>query len=118
MMDEEQFFEATVIDEDILAVVIRGDLDATTTDEFNREVQKHLDQGMNKIIIDCRYLGMLSSLGIGALITLQTRLRKKGGVVKLSSLQGMAAEVIKLVRLDKLLGIYGDLEFARKSFHE
>ena len=117
-MDEEQFLEATVIDEDILAIVIRGNLDATTTDEFNSEVQKHLDQGANKIILDCRNLGMLSSIGIGALITLQTRLRKRGGVVKLCSLQGMASEVIKLVRLGKLLGIYGDLEFARKSFYE
>ncbi len=117
-MGEEQFFESRVIDEDILAIVLRGDLDATTTDEFNSEVQKHLDQGMNKIIIDCRYLGLISSLGIGALITLQTRLRKRGGDVKLSSLKGMVADVIKLVRLDKMLGIYGDLEFARKSFYE
>jgi len=117
-MDDNQFFEATVIDEDILAVVLRGNLDSTTTDEFKSEVQKHLDRGMNKIIIDCRYMGLISSVGVGALITLQTRLRRRDGVVKLSSLQGMAANVIKLVRLDKLLDIYGDLEFARQSFYE
>jgi hypothetical protein len=29
----------------------------------------------------------------------------------------VAADAIRLVRLDKLLDIYGDLEFARQSFY-
>jgi anti-anti-sigma regulatory factor len=59
----------------------------------------------------------LSSLGIGSLVALQARLRKKGGEVKLAALFGVAAEAIRLVGLDKLLNIYGDLEFAPESFY-
>lgn len=117
-MSAEAFFQSRMVDDDILVVMLRGNLDATTTEEFDREVQKHLDQGRYRIIIDCRYLGLVSSLGIGSLMTLQTRLRRKGGVVKLAAIQGVAAEVIKLVRLDRMLDIYGDLEFARESFYE
>lgn len=36
--------------------------------------------------------------------------------MKLAAIQGPVIEVIKIVRLDKVLEIYGDLEFARKSF--
>ena len=117
-MTNEPFFDARMIDDDILAVLIRGSLDSTTTEQFDREIQKHLDEGRSKIIIDCRYLDHVTSMGIGRLVVLQTRLRRKGGAVKLATLQGPAAEAIKLVGLGKILDIYGDLEFARQSFYE
>jgi anti-sigma B factor antagonist len=111
-------FDAEIIDGDILAIVLRGNLDATSTPEFERQVQEHLDQGLSKMIIDCRYMGYVSSIGIGALITLQNRLKQKGGEVKLAAIQGNVIQVIRAVRLDKVLGIYGDLEFARESFYK
>jgi anti-sigma B factor antagonist len=110
-------FESRIIDGDILAIVLRGDLDSTTTPEFDRLVREHLEAGHAKIIIDCRFMGYISSVGIGSLVALQTRLRRKGGAVKLASIQGPVMQVIRAVRVDKLLDIYGDLEFARQSFH-
>ncbi|NLS97258.1 MAG: STAS domain-containing protein [Planctomycetaceae bacterium] len=117
-MSQEPFFDTRLIDDDILAVLLRGSLDSTTTEEFDREIQKHLDEGRSKIIIDCRYLDNLSSMGIGRLVALQTRLRRKAGAVKLATIHGPAAEVIKLVGLGNILEIYGDLEFARQSFYQ
>jgi anti-anti-sigma factor len=110
-------FDAQMIDGDILAIVLRGDLDSTSTPEFERQVQEHLDRGLTKMIIDCRYMGYVSSIGIGALVALQTRLRRKGGEVKLAAIQGNVIQIIRAVRLDKVLDIYGDLEFARESFY-
>ncbi len=109
--------ETSIIVGDILAVLPHGKLDTATTGEFEKAIQSHLEQGLTKIIIDCRFIEYISSLGMGSLVALQTRVRKKGGEVKLAALYGMAAEVIRLVGLDKLLNIYGDLEFARKSFY-
>jgi anti-anti-sigma factor len=109
--------ETQLLDGEILAVLPHGSLDATTTDQFNQAIQEHLDQGRTKIIIDCRYMDYVSSLGIGSLVALQARVRKKGGEVKLAALYGMAADAIRIVGLRKLLNIYGDLEFARQSFY-
>ena len=109
--------ETQLLDNEILAIVLGGSLNSTTTDHFNQVIQEHLDQGRTKIIIDCRNVDSVSSIGIGSLVALQARLRKKGGEVKLAALFGVAAEAIRIVGLDKLLNIYGDLEFARKSFH-
>ncbi len=111
-------FESEVIDGDILAIVLRGDLDSVTTPEFDQEIQRHLENGHQKIIIDCRYMGYISSIGIGSLVALKTRLAKKGGTVKLAAIQGTVMQVLRLVRLDKVLDMYGDLEFARQSFHD
>ena len=116
-MTSNEFFQTRVVDDEILVVILRGNLDSTTSEEFDREIRRHLAQGRSKIIVDCRNLDFVSSVGIGSLVVLQTRLRKRGGVVKLAAIHGMAAEVVKMVRLDKLLDIYGDLEFARQSFY-
>lgn len=112
------FFDSRIIDDDILVVVIRGGLDSTTTPEFDREIQKHLDEGRSKIIIDCRFLDYLSTIAIGRLVVLQKQVRSRGGEVKLTTLLGAAAEVIEQVGLGNLLNIYPDQEFARRSFLE
>lgn len=117
-MTEEAFISSYIVDDDILVIKLHGKLDAATSPEFNAEVDKHFQQGKRKIIIDCSHLGYISSFGIGTLVTLQARLRKQGGEVKLTSMQAIVAEVFKIVRLDRLLEMYGDIEFARESFYE
>src|SRR5262245_35095430 len=98
--------ETQMLDGDILVVVLDGSLSSTTSEQFNQAIQNHLDQGHRKIIIDCRRVESISSLGIGSLVVLQTRLRKRGGEAKLAGLYGVAADAIRLVHLDKLLNIY------------
>ncbi len=117
-MSSGDFFESAIVDGDILTIKLKGDLDAATKPEFDRMVLTHVAAGHSKIIIDCQRMGYVSSVGIGSLVALQARLRRKGGVVKLAAIQGPVMQVLKAVRLDKLLDIYGDLEFARKSFED
>jgi anti-sigma B factor antagonist len=116
-MIENQPFQSETIDGDILAIVLRGDLDSVSAPEFDRQIRGHLDAGHSKFIIDCRNMGYISSLGIASLVSLQTKLRRRGGEVKLAAILGRAMDVMRLVRLDKMFDIYGDLEFARKSFY-
>jgi anti-anti-sigma factor len=110
-------FESRIIDGDILAIILNGALDAASAPEFDKEIQAHLDAGRSKVIIDCRNMPYISSLGMGSLVVLQTKLKRRGGEVKLSSVYGLAIQIMRMVGLDKLLGIYGDLEFARQSFY-
>jgi anti-sigma B factor antagonist len=116
-MTDNEPLESKILDGDILAIILHGDLDSVSTPEFNRQIQGHLDAGHTKIIIDCRKMGYISSLGIGSLVALQTKLRRQGGEVKLAAIFGRAMEVMRLVHLDKMFDIYGDLEFARESFY-
>lgn len=116
-MTSNEPFQTQVFDGDILAIILHGDLDSVTTPAFQSQIQQHLDAGHSKIIVDCRYMGYISSLGMGSLVSLQTRLRRRGGQVKLSTIQGPVMEILRLVHLDKVFDMYGDLEFARQSFY-
>ncbi len=115
-LSDESFITSYVLDDDVLVIKLHGRLDVASTPEFNAEVQKHFDEGRRKIIIDCAHLGHISSVGVGALVTLQAKLRKQGGEVKLAAIQAAVADVLRVVKLDKLLDMYGDIEFARESF--
>lgn len=107
-----------LLDDEILAVALGGSLNGTTTEQFNQAIQEHLGRGRTKIIIDCRNVQNISSIGIASLVALQARLRLKGGEVKLASVSGVPAEALRIVGLDKFLNIYRDLELARQAFHE
>jgi anti-sigma B factor antagonist len=115
-MSQAEEFESQLVDGDILVIIPRGDLDSISSLAFESEVLTHLDAGHTKIIVDCRHLGHLSSLGIGTLVRFKTRLSRKGGDVKLAAVQGPVMNLLRLVRLDKLFDIHGDLEFARRAF--
>ena len=109
--------ETLLLNGDILGIVLDGSLNATTTEQFNRAIQEHLERGRTKIIIDCHRVEYISSLGLGALVALQARVRRNGGEVKLAGLYGLASDAIRLVHLDKLMNIYGDMELAREAFY-
>jgi anti-anti-sigma factor len=118
MSDADTFVTSYMVDDDILVLMLHGRFDDKTAAEFDAEIEKRFAEGAHKIIIDCSLLGYVSSYGIGKLISLQGKLRMKGGEVKLSALQSMVADVFRIVHLDRLFEIYGDIEFARESFYE
>ena len=115
-MSERKTFEAQVVDGGILVLALTGTLDATSTSAFDEQVERQLEAGHTKLIVDCRNLVYISSLGIAALTGLQSKLRKKGGIVKIAAVQGPVAQVFRAVRLDKIFEIHADAEQARKSF--
>jgi len=117
-MADSSFIESELIGDGILVIKLHGKLDSTRTEEFHSEVRSHLESGHKRIILDCSNLGYISSLGLGSLVALEAKLRRQGGAVKLAGVQGNVAEILSLVRLDSVLGIYGDIAYAREAFQE
>ncbi len=117
-MTEEPFITCETRDEDILVMTLRGKLDDSSVEEFHEELERQFEAGFRKFIINCAHLGYISSRGIGALVRMQVKLRQKGGEVKLATVQSIVADVFRLVHIQKILDIYGDVEFARESFYD
>ena len=118
MSDAENFITSYVVDDDILVIKLHGRFDEKAGPDFDAEIEKRFAEGAHKLIIDCSFLGYISSYGIGKLISLRGKLCAKGGEVKLSAVHSMVADVFRLVHIEKLFDIYGDIEFARESFYE
>ncbi|MEM0915061.1 MAG: STAS domain-containing protein [Planctomycetota bacterium] len=105
-------------EDNVLVVNLDGGVDSTTAKELNEALGKMVDAGFNRIVVDCSNLNFISSLGIGTLVTLHRRLKKRGGDVKLACLYGTVWDVFKVSKLDLIFNIFDDVSRARLSFRE
>jgi anti-anti-sigma factor len=105
----------TKLEGNVLIVAVRGALDTTTAGEFNQRIAKLVDTGFDRVILDASQLTYISSMGVGTLMTLHARMRRRGGHVALAGLHGPAFEVFQMLRLDRLMAFHPDVQHARAA---
>ncbi len=104
------------VDSEVLVVKADGGLNARTADAFVTDLEKLVDTGLRKIIVDCAQLNYISSYGLGVLVRLHSRLARHGGNVKIASVKGVIVDVLRLTRLNTIFEIYPDVDRARLAF--
>ena len=104
------------VDGDICLFRLFGELDTETCDYLFTVVKDRIGDGTRKLILDCDDLRVISSVGLGMLMRIHSRMKKLDGDVKLVRVHGAVAEVIKLVRLDRVLNIYPSVQTALESY--
>ena len=103
-------------DKEILVLSVDGGLLHDNTHRFVGEIERFLELGMRKLIVDCTRLTRISSYGIGTLIRLHKQMAKKGGDVKLAKVSGIVGKVVGMTGLESILQIYPTVEDARQAF--
>ena len=104
------------VDKDVLILSADGGLLADNAHYFVGELEKYVELGIRKLIVDCTQLKKISSYGIGVLVTLNKRLAKQGGDVKLACVGGIVSKVIQLSGLGSTLQIYPTVDDALRAF--
>jgi anti-sigma B factor antagonist len=69
-----------------------------------------------KIILNMREVDYIDSLGLGTMVMCCTRLKKVGGVAKLSQLSRRNLELLLLTRIDTIFEVFDDETEAVNSF--
>jgi anti-anti-sigma factor len=110
-----EFFYDEIAD-DVLVLAADGGLNAQTAEEFVESIEKLVDAGLTKLIIDCERLEHVSSYGLGVLIRLHKGVKSHGGDVKICSLRGIVPQILTATRLNRLFEIYPDVNRARLAF--
>ena len=90
----------------ILVLRVDGRLDADSNEYFFECVHSQIEDGNQRIVINCEGLGYISSIGVGTLVRIRSRLVKLGGQICLSNVQSMVLDMFRLISMDRLLGIY------------
>lgn len=80
-----------------------------------QEFRAYLDSSAKtKLAVDFETVEYISSAALGAMVTLNTELAKRGGHLVMINLCKDAMQVIKLTKLDKLIPIEKNLAGAQK----
>ncbi len=70
---------------EIMLFELSGRLDALQCDYLLNVIEHRIKRDHTKLIIDCGDLEYISSMGLGMLLRVNARMKKRGGDVKLST---------------------------------
>lgn len=97
--------------------VDRNILDEANIQQIGEEISELIDrQGEPKILISFANVDHLSSAALGTLITINNKVKNRGGQLRLSDIDPQIYEVFVITRLNKLFNIHEDTEEAMKAF--
>ena len=99
-------------DDDVLVLELAGRLDEHTADFLIDCLTGHIQNGTSKIVLDCHELSHVTSVGLGALVRVHSRLKRDGGEVKLARVEGVISDILRIVHFDRLFHIYPSVEEA------
>ncbi|WP_337170465.1 STAS domain-containing protein [Gemmatimonas aurantiaca] len=92
--------------DDVLTVAVDGQLVVTNRQEFKQAILDAMEQGVRLVIVDFTRTGYIDSSGLGALVSLNRRLRDVGGDLRLVGLSDELRTLFELTRLDALFPLF------------
>ncbi len=97
--------------------VDRNILEEANIQQIGEEIATIVDRQANpKILLSFENVEHLSSAALGTLITVNTKVKQKGGQLRLSNIDKQIYEVFVITKLNKLFQIHDNNEKALASF--
>jgi anti-sigma B factor antagonist len=83
---------------------------------MEKELEDLIAANQPRVILDFTGVMYLDSSGIGTLVKSLSKLKKAGGSMRLAGVQGMVEGVLKLTRVNTVIGLYPNVAAASEDF--
>jgi anti-sigma B factor antagonist len=101
----------------VVGFLDRNILEETSIQQIGEEIGKLVEQTPGiKLLINFENVEHLSSAALGTLITINNKVRQRGGQLRLSNIDTQIYEVFVITKLNKLFQIHENVENAVKSY--
>jgi len=95
----------------------RNILDEASIQQIGDQISELIEQSDKpRLLINFEHVEHLSSAALGTLITINNKIRLKGGQLRLTNIDPQILEVFEITRLDQLFQIHNDIDAAVESF--
>ena len=102
---------------DVQIIRLRGRLNlGDAVDSFRDVVERLLEEGEDRILVNLSEVPLIDSSGIGALVRFQTSAKASGGSIKLVQPSVFVRKTLKMVGLLDLFETFDDEATAAASF--
>jgi anti-anti-sigma factor len=91
---------------EITVVKIEGNLDTQTSPEAQDELNRLMDEGSQKLLLDCVDLAYISSSGLRVLLTVAKRLVPAEGEMRICNLNDVVNEVFEISGFSTILNVF------------
>ncbi|MDP2600363.1 MAG: STAS domain-containing protein [Deltaproteobacteria bacterium] len=89
----------------VTVLSVSGNLDAESVACFKKEANKIVEEGCYDLLVDCKSLDFIDSMGLGAMISLLRKVRAHQGDLKVAHLNPDVRQVFEITRLNRLFEI-------------
>ena len=100
----------------VTLISVGGSLDAETSPKFDEKIRSEIKKGAKNIVCNMAKLDYIASAGLGVLIGINDTLTKKGGQLKISSMNDKIKRIFKLLGFLNLFKSYESDDKAIDSF--
>ncbi|PKN65709.1 MAG: anti-anti-sigma factor [Deltaproteobacteria bacterium HGW-Deltaproteobacteria-15] len=98
-----------------VVVLLNGKLDAGSSPELEKEIDKLLTEGEKHLILDLAELGYISSAGLRVILAGSKKLKNNQGTLYVSSLGSMVREVFEVSGFSSIIPIFPSSDEALKK---
>ncbi len=98
-------FESSRDPSGVTILTVEGQLIVANRQEMKQLVSDALDQGGRKFVLDFEKTAYIDSSGLGALVSINKKVREAGGELRLSALNEDLRSLFELTKLDTLFVI-------------
>jgi anti-sigma B factor antagonist len=102
--------------DDISVLSLTGSLDTNTSKEAEDQINKLLDEGTTKLLIDLTELDYISSSGLRILLSTSKKLKSSGREMRICGLNEIVNEVFEISGFTMIFKIFKTEEEAIASF--
>ena len=101
---------------DVKVVSLQGRLDTNNSPGVREALDKAVDDGARKLLLDFGGVDFVSSAGLRVLLAMAKRLKGIEGGLRVCSLNDTVSEVFEISGFDSLLQVFGDRNAALDGF--
>jgi anti-anti-sigma factor len=89
-----------------------GELDHHTAELLREPLERCLEEGRSRLVIDCTKLEFCDSTGLNVLLGARLKAEAEGGAVHLAGMQPVVARVFEITGADAVFSVHGTLDQA------
>ena len=101
---------------EISVMTFEGNLDSNTAPQAQEQIDKVIDGGSGKVLINCGDLNYISSAGLRVLLTTAKKLKASSGDLKICCLNETVQEVFDISGFSTILTVASSEDDALGSF--
>src|SRR5262245_34152303 len=107
----------TSLENDLSIVALEGFVDAHTAPQFEDAIQKAVDSGSVRIVVDCEKLNYISSAGLGVFMSFIEEVRDRGGDIKICGLTPKVRHTFEILGFQDIFEMLDDQQTALRHFN-
>lgn len=98
-------------------ITLEGFVDAHTAPQFEDAIQKSVEAGRIRIVVNCEKLSYISSAGLGVFMSFIEEVRDQGGDIKICGLAPKVKHTFEILGFQDIFEMLDDQQTAMRHFN-